>query len=201
MIRKEYGAGAVKFSFWFMEFRKVVQLRNDGKSFEEIKRINQEENLFGTRTPARAQQIYNTVSARVRSLDESFYPIFVHGDLMTQKQIALIAALAHDTLFFDFVYHIIREKMLIGSNEFTESDVRIFFKNVQIQDEKAAKWTEATIRRLGIAYKTQLFEAGVTDKGKEVRKIYKPLFDRELKNWLLDHDMEPMIRALTGENG
>lgn len=33
MKRKEYSAGAVKMSFWFIEFRKVVQLLHDGKLF------------------------------------------------------------------------------------------------------------------------------------------------------------------------
>ena len=33
MNRKEYSAGAVKHSFWFMEFRKVVSLRAEGKSW------------------------------------------------------------------------------------------------------------------------------------------------------------------------
>lgn len=32
MKRKEYSAGAVKMSFWFIEFRKVVQLLHDGKT-------------------------------------------------------------------------------------------------------------------------------------------------------------------------
>ena len=30
MERKPYSAGAVKFSFWFMEFRKTVQLLSEG---------------------------------------------------------------------------------------------------------------------------------------------------------------------------
>ena len=37
MNRKPYSAGAVKFSFWFIEFRKTVQLLAEGKSFSEIK--------------------------------------------------------------------------------------------------------------------------------------------------------------------
>ena len=37
MNSKEYSAGAVKHSFWFMEFRKVVSLRSDGLSWDEIK--------------------------------------------------------------------------------------------------------------------------------------------------------------------
>ena len=42
MNRKEYSAGAVKHSFWFMEFRKVVSLRLEGKTWEEIKRLTSE---------------------------------------------------------------------------------------------------------------------------------------------------------------
>ena len=76
MNSKEYSAGAVKHSFWFMEFRKVVALRVEGKSWEEIKQLNEEENIFGAPTVLRATQIFNTVSARVKCLDDSFYPIF-----------------------------------------------------------------------------------------------------------------------------
>ena len=44
MERKPYSAGAVKFSFWFMEFRKTVQLLSEGKSFADIKKLNEETN-------------------------------------------------------------------------------------------------------------------------------------------------------------
>ena len=201
MIRKAYSAGAVKFSFWFMEFKKVMQLLNEGKDLKEIRELNKNENIFETKTLARGGQIFSTVSARIKTLDPSIYPIFINGDLATQKQIALIGTLAHDTLFFDFVYHVLREKMLIGSNEYADSDMRIFFKNIQEQDEKAAKWTDATIARLGRSYNTQLFEAGMIDQpkqGQTVKKIFKPILDRELEYWLQDHDMEIMIKALTG---
>ncbi len=198
MNRREYSAGAVKFSFWFMEFKTVVKLLAIGKSLEEIKVMNQNENLFGAPTTLRANQIYSTVSARVRALGDSFYSVFVDGDLATQKLINLAATMAQDTLFFDFVYEVVREKMIIGSNEFTDSDISIFFKNKQIQDKKVEKWTNATIARLGRSYKTMLFESGITDKGKITRKIYKPILDLEWKQWLEDNDMKPIAKALMG---
>ena len=201
MVRKEYSASAVKHSFWFMEFRREVTLLSEGKSFQEIKELNQAENLFGAPTSARATQIYNTVTARIRSLDASFYPVFISGDLATQKLFALVATMAHDTLFFDFVYGVIRDKLLIGSNEFTETDVKAFFRGAQLQDEKVAKWTDETVTRLARTYKTMLYEAGVIDapaQGKEIRRIYRPILEREMEDWLLDHDLECMIQALTG---
>lgn len=112
MERKPYSAGAVKFSFWFMEFRKTVQLLSEGKSFADIKKLNEETNIYGAPTKLRAQQIYSTVTARIKTLDESFYPIFLSSDLATQKLFVLTAALLHDTLFFDFVYEVVREKMI-----------------------------------------------------------------------------------------
>lgn len=80
------------------------------------------------------------------------------SDLATQKLFALAGAMAHDTLFFDFVYEVVREKLIIGNNEFLDSDINIFFKNKQLQDEKVAKWTDATLNRLGRTYKTMLLK-------------------------------------------
>ena len=139
MERKEYSAGAVKMSFWFIEFRKVVQLLHDGKSMDEIKTLAQSENIFCSTNRAALNQIYSTVAGRIRSLDQSFIPYFLTGDLATQKLYALIAAMAYDTLFFDFVYEVIREKMIVGSNELADSDVRVFFQKQAAAKRKSGR--------------------------------------------------------------
>lgn len=198
MKRKEYSAGAVKHSFWFMEFRNEVKLLSEGKSFEEIKELCRNENIFAASTPERASQIFNTVSSRIKAMGESFYPVFLNGDVSTQKIFNLAAIMEDDTLFFDFVYEVIREKMIIGSNEYKPSDLNIFFKDKQLQSEKAAGWTDATLVRLGKSYKTFLYEAGITDKGKDVRTIYRPILEPEMERWLADRDMELIIKALSG---
>ena len=198
MERKEYSAGAVKMSFWFVEFRKVVHLLDEGKSMDEVKQLALNENLFAAPTILRANQIFSTVSGRIKALDESFIPVFMTGDLATQKLVALIAAMAYDALFFDFVYEVIREKLMLGSNELKDSDVRVFFKDKQQQNEKVAAWTDATLVRLGRCYKTMLYEAGVIDKAKSARKIFRPILDPELTRWLEKNDMAIYIKALTG---
>ena len=198
MERKEYSAGAVKVCFWFSEFRKVVALLNEGNSMEDVKRLNQQENIFSAPTPLRANQIFSTVSARISNLDSSFYPLFLESDLATQKLFALVGVMADDTLFFDFVYEVIREKMIIGTNELHDSDVCVFFKNKQVQSEKVAGWTEATLNRLGRCYRTMLYEAGVIDKSKNARKIFKPILTPEFYQWLEGRGMEIFINTLTG---
>lgn len=198
MERREYSAGAVKLSFWFPEFRKVVQLLAAGSSFDEIRRESQEENIFGAPTQRRSDQICRTVLTRVQALDSSFYPVFLGGDLATQKLFALAAVMACDTLFFDFVYEVIREKLIIGSNELEPKDVRIFFRDKQAQDARLAQWTNYTCQRLGTCYRTMLYEAGLTDKSKEIRKIFKPILEMELQQWLEAHDMGLIVKAWTG---
>lgn len=198
MDRKEYSAGAVKVSFWFVEFRKAVQLLDEGKNMDEVKALALSENLFAAPTTLRANQIFSTVSGRIKALERNFIPFFMNSDLATQKLIVLIAAMAYDTLFFDFVYEVIREKLILGNYELMDSDVRVFFKDKQQQNEKVASWTDATLVRLGRCYKTMLYEAGVIDKGKTARKILRPILDPELTRWLEKSDMAAYIKVLTG---
>ena len=181
-----------------MEFRKVVSLRLEGKTWEEIKQLNENENIFGAPTKLRATQIFNTVSARVKSLDDSFYPIFDACNLASQKLFALVAAMTYDALFGELVYELVREKMIIGSNELADSDLRIFFKDKQQQNDKVAKWTEATIKKLMVTYKSMLFEAGVTNKAKDIRQIYKPLPDPAMEGWMKEQGMTYQLKAIMG---
>ena len=198
MKRKEYSAGMVKLSFWFAEFRKVIELLSNGKTLPEIKQMNVQENIFSAPTQARAIQIFNTVSTRVKGLDTSFYAVFAKSDISTQKFIALIAVMQTDSLFFDFVYEVYREKLILGIDELADSDVGIFFKNKQLQSEKVAKWTDYTLKRLGTCYKTMLMESGLIDQGTGTRKILKPILDKDLEECLKINGMETTLRALTG---
>ncbi len=198
MERKEYSAGMVKLSFWFSEFRKVIQLLNSGKTLPEIKKLNLEENIFSAPTQARAIQIFNTVSTRVKSLDQSFYTLFEQSDISNQKLIALIAVMQSDSLFFDFVYEVYREKLIFGVDELADSDLSIFFKDKQLQSEKVARWTDATLKNLKKSYKKTLMEAGVTDRAKGNRKILKPILDKSLEDCLMANGMEIILHALTG---
>lgn len=198
MERREYSAGAVKLSFWFQEFRTAVRLLAEGHSFDDIRRLSLEENLFGAPTQRRADQICRTVLTRVQALDSSFYPVFLSGDLATQKLFALAAVMSCDTLFFDFIYEVVREKLITGCNELEPRDMRVFFRDKQAGDGRLAKWTDYTCQRLGCCYRTMLYEAGLTDRARGTRKIFKPVLETELRQWLEAHDMAEAVKAWTG---
>lgn len=198
MEKKEYSAGAVKWSFWFLEFRKTVLLLNDGLSLADVRKKSEEENLFAASSAERSKMIMNTVAARLNTMPPSFVSDFAAADVASQKLYCLIGCMCLDTLFFEFVYEVIREKMILGVDSFSDSDLRIFFAEKQRQSEKAAKWTDYTLKRLGSCYKTMLYEAGLTDKGKQERKILRPILFPEMEDWLKLNGLEPIWKALKG---
>lgn len=196
--KKIDSAGMVKQSFWFAEFRKVMELLLANKTWAEIKQLNDKENILQASTKARGTLIFNRVAARIKNLDTSFYPVFSKSDVGNQKIIVLIAIMETDHLFFCFMHEVYREKLIIGVNELRDSDIAIFFRNKQLQSDKVASWTEDTLKRLGTCYKTLLTEAGVIDRSKGIRKIKRPILDRSLEDCLIKNGMEATLHALTG---
>lgn len=198
MNSREYSAGIVKCSFWFAEFRKVIQLLNDGNSMDEIKSLNQDSNIFSAVSSARATQIFKSVSSRVSHLDNSLIQLFRRNELATQKLIVLISIMNTDRLFFEFVHEVYFEQIVMGNIELPDRDLRIFFKNKQVQSEKVAGWSDYTLKRLGDCYKTLLTEAGILDHTPGNRKIIKHIFNMELEHQLKHQGMAIYVRILTG---
>jgi hypothetical protein len=196
--RKEYSAGAVKLSFWFAEFSKVLGLLCDGMNMSEIKIAAENENIFSAATSARSKQIYSTVSMRVNSLPDSFYTIFHKATIESKRIFNLISIMATDTLFFDFMYEVYREKLMLGDTVLADMDIRVFFHDKQEQSEKVAKWTDETIARLQKSYKAWLSDAGLIDHSIGDRKIIKPFIDYDLEELLMQNNMKPILDALTG---
>jgi hypothetical protein len=198
MRSKKYSAGAVKLSFWFTEFRKVISLLHSGKTMKDIKELALNDNIFSAATPLRSKQVFDTVSMRVSALSDAYYEVFENGSLETQKLITLIAIMNTDILFFCFLNEVYSEKLIIGDSILTSADLRVFFMNKQRESEKVARWTDATLTRLQNCYKTYLTEAGLLERGVGDRKIIKPLIDNGLAELLADSNMRSILNALTG---
>lgn len=199
MEEKAYSAGMVKTPFWFLEFKKTISLLNSGMTLSQIKELNEKENIFSAETPARSAQTFSTVSTRAKALDPAFYSLFEESDIASQKVIALIAVMQSDVLFFEFMYEVYREKIIIGLDELSDSDFSIFFKNKQMQSERAAKWTDYTLKRLGSSYRNILMESGILERStKDPKKITKAIIDQSLERTLKACKMEATLHALTG---
>ena len=65
----------------------MVELLASCNTLEEIKEMNKNENIFGAPTAARANQIFVTVSGRIKTLDKSFVEVFQRSDVAMKKNI------------------------------------------------------------------------------------------------------------------
>ena len=199
MVSGYYSAGMVKHPYWFIEFKKFINLLNEGMTYNEIKQNNLEDNIFSAATEERAIMTYNTVSKRVKTLDDEFIKVFPSLDVTNQKLVLLIAIMKSDLLFFEFMYEVFREKLIIGTAEIEESDFRKFFRDKQMQSDRAAKWKDYTLKRLAGSYKTVLLESGVLENEVDGRrKIKKPIIDFALENLIKDKNQEVFLNILQG---
>lgn len=195
---EKYSSGLVSESFWFIEFRKIIKLKHEGKTWDEIKDLCLTDNLLGISKEYRAKRNYGYLKNRIDALDAGLIEVFIHADLNTQKIINLIAIAKKNRLFFEFLYEVYREKVQMGAPELTESDINIFYKNKQSQDDDVSTWTDVTLRRLRSTYMNFLTDAGLlTVSGKE-KKITPPILDITLENYLKDNGDNQMIKAITG---
>ena len=190
---EKYSSGLVSESFWFIEFRKIIKLKHEGKTWDEIKDLCLTDNLLGISKEYRAKRNYGYLKNRIDALDAGLIEVFIHADLNTQKIINLIAIAKKNRLFFEFLYEVYREKVQMGAPELTESDINIFYKNKQSQDDDVSMWTDVTLRRLRSTYMNFLTDAGLlTVSGKE-KKITPPILDITLENYLKDNGDNQMV--------
>lgn len=198
MIPEIYSAGLMSQSFWFVEFKKVVNLISDGKPEDEIKSICIKENLFGAAKEYRAKRMCGYILNRIKKLDKTMIDLFLSSDLNTQKIINLIAILKGDRLFFEFMFEVYREKIILGIPVIEDTDLKVFFSNKESQNEDVAIWKDSTKQHLMTNYMTYLVDANLIAVIDKQRTVTPPIPDIALERYLEACGETAIIKAITG---
>ena len=195
----KYSAGLTNDSFWFIESRKIAELIVDGYSKEEILDLALDENIFQVDTEHRATKITNAVFRRLNFFSEDILEYFLRTDINSAKIFVLISILNVDKLFFEFMYEVFREHIILGDFTLKPKDFDRFFDEKALQSDAISEWEEETIARLIRGYRSMLYEAGVISSYGSEREIYVPFVDLRLKDMLIENDLGPYYYAITGE--
>ena len=198
MFKANYSAGMVSKPFWFIEFKKVMTLLDQGLTYDEIRKKSLEDNLFGVPKIYRAKEIYNTVTKRAKSLNSASVGIFCSTDLSSGKALALLAVMKTDRLFFEFMYEVYREKIILGHETLSVNDINNYMKNKQSQSEKVASWRDSTIKKLVNSYLNFLSDSGFILREGKVNRITPPILDNQVEQHLLGLGMKNYLQAITG---
>lgn len=195
-----YSAGLMSQSFWFTEFKKVVKLILAGNTQRNVKTLCVTDNLFGVSNAYRAARIAGYLTNRAAALDAKEMQLLLESDLATQKPLNLIAILRTDRLFFEFLFEVYREKVMLGIPIMEDRDANIFFNNKAAQNSLIDGWRETTKSHLRQCYFNFMTEANLLVLDGKTRKITPPILDIALERYLETKDNGIMIKAITGVN-
>ena len=199
MGKREYSAGIVSKGFWFLEFKKYLELLKIGNNENEIRKMQGEENIFSAPSKDYGKRIISEINKRIKVLPKEIKELFFESDTGTQKVINLLSIMGTDKLFFEYVYNSYRNELLLGTKKYNPGIVMKFLKEKAEQNEEVAKFSEKTLKRMQGTYGNYLKEAGLLEeKNKEILygKVY---LDYELEKLLMENNMEVYIKTLKGE--
>ena len=176
---------------WFSETRQVVDMMiKEDRSFEDIKKLADQENLFNAASASRAKDIRQAIGRRITAVDNDFLQVFVQQNTMLMLT---------DRTFYEFMDHIFREKLISGNDILKDSDLFGFLHSIQAKDPKAAKWTDVGMRKARTNYKQILKDAGLTTDELNDRKLLKPILSKPVDDLFRTSGLEPVRKILTGE--
>lgn len=194
-----YSASIISTSFWFLESKKVAELILEGYSKDEILNIALEDNIFQVETERRVRDITNTTYRRLKSFPEEVLEYFVRVDVNSAKVFVLISILKNDKLFFEFMYEVFREHIVLGDLTLKNKDFEMFFDNKSYQSDIVSEWVDETLGRLKRGYTNMLSEAGVLDTSDKENVILLPFVDLKFKDILIKNNLGTYLYAIAGE--
>ncbi|QQK06962.1 DUF1819 family protein [Miniphocaeibacter halophilus] len=198
-MARKYSAGIVSKGFWFIEFKKYINLLNEGYSPQEIRKKQEKENFLAAPSKDYAIKILGEMKRRTTALPKKILEYFQNTDISTQKIINLLGVLLTDQLLFEFIYTKYREEIQLGTKEYNPSIVRIFLREMQNRNEEVAKFSDNSIKRMTGAYGTYLKEAGLLENI-DGKTYYKNIFlDLELERLMKEEGLNSYIKAIKGE--
>lgn len=171
----------------------------EGKSKKEIEILALNENFYQFNSERRIKRVSNNIYRRLNHFSKNLLELFLRLDSNSAKIFVLISILVDDKLFFEFMYGIFKDKIILGDLTLKQKDFDIFFNNKINESDIVAKWTETTINKLKSIYRKILFEAGIIKEVDDSWNIIIPLIDLNLQKQLIDEGYGPVLYAITGE--
>ena len=119
----KYNTNLTNSSFWFLESKKVAELILDDYSRKEILDVALEDNIFQVESENRIKKITNNVYKRLNVFPNDVLEYFVRVDVNSAKVFVLISILKSDKLFFEFMYELFREHIILGDLKLKNKDL------------------------------------------------------------------------------
>ena len=185
---------------WYRETKIAVEkVLHGDMTTADIRRESLDKNIFNASSTSRSKEIAQAVTRRVNAVDSAYLSFFVGRNTESQQLLCIVMVMLTDHTFLEFMDSVYREKLIQQDNILRDSDIMGLFHRVQEKDESAAKWTDASLRKVRDNYKSMLKEAGMLSESGTERKIIRPILDKEMEDFLQSEGLIRIYKILAGE--
>lgn len=185
---------------WYRETKIAVEkVLHGDMTTADIRRESLDKNIFNASSASRSKEIAQAVTRRVNAVDSAYLSFFATRNTENQQLLCIVMVMLTDHTFLEFMDSVYREKLIQQDNILRDSDIMGLFHRIQEKDESAAKWTDASLRKVRDNYKSMLKEAGMLSESGTERKIIRPILDKEMENFLQSEGLIRIYKILAGE--
>ena len=189
-----YSGGLTREQFMFSEMRITARLKQSGLSDKEILDKVYQENLFQYPTEKEIKSKCKACLKRIKAIEgmTTIMNALADGTVAEAKQATLIAMMCQSQLLAEFMVTVIGTKYRTLDMTITKKDMNMFFQYLQQTDEDVASWSDNTIYKLKVVFRTCLRETGYIQGvgSEELLPVYLPeefiqdMKDAGLSSWL-----------------
>ena len=197
----EYSASIMSAAFWYLETRTTAEYLVEGLTKEEIMELSLNENIYQVNSERRKKELVRMCYRRLDGFSDELLEYFINSDFNAGRLIVLISILTTDRLFFEFMYEVFRQHIILGNYKLTRSDYKVFMLNKSAQSEIISNWEEKTKKRVMSNFRQFLSESNLINTEGEDDIINVPFVDFRLRDLFEgDENLVPYLKAVTGEN-
>lgn len=185
---------------WYRETKIAVEkVLHGDMTTADIRRESLNKNIFNASSASRSKEIAQAVTRRVNAVDSVYLSFFATRNTDNQQLLCIVMVMLTDHTFLEFMDSVYREKLIQQDNILRDSDIMGLFHRIQEKDESAAKWSDASLRKVRDNYKSMLKEAGMLSESGTERKIIRPILDKEMEDFLQSEGLIRIYKILAGE--
>jgi hypothetical protein len=167
--------------YLYLETRKAAKLIAGGETPDGVVRLSVEDNIFQLDKERRRLKLAQKAAARLVAVSRSVVELIANGRDENARIGALVAIIATDALFFEFIRDVYADKVSIGQTIITDADISGFLRCKVVEDAHMATWTDDNLARVRNTYKKIIRGAGLASANGADLEITRPIMNDELK--------------------
>ena len=183
----------------FQEMREAIDYMAKGTSIEDLEKKSKDENIFSAVSSNRAKDILSIIRRRLGKVDQEFLDFFPSQPIEMQKILCIVTVMLDDRSFYTFMDEIYKERLISVDLVLYKDDLISFIHRLQSEDEKAAEWSDAGIRKMRDNFKSMLRDGGLISATGSDRQILRPLLTDNVSRFLDDEGLVQIRKILAGE--